>query len=700
MFNFKSIAALVLVYISVQMASKAYATAFDTCPSKAFLVQQTTAQLFGVNLVTGQYSLLSGDLGTSGKINGVGFNFHDNYIYGWGYEWGTIVRIGKDYQAQPLAIENNPDTNFYVGDIALSENSYFFYKKGVGLYKVPLDESDPNYLKTQVVTESKSFNITIYDLAFHPDNGFAYSVDNKGVLHRIDANEGSRTAMGNVGESGTFGAVYFDVDGNFYISRNSDGFIFIIDVDEPGPKAELFAYGPSSSNNDGARCATAEIVDDSVAPTVDYGDAPNSYQTTLDNNGARHSLGSNYLGTRIDAEHSALVYPASDETIGNDDDGVVFITPLIASMGGLLQVTTTGGGYVNIWVDFDQDGVFADDEKLVDDHFMYNTSEVFLVDVPFSAVSGYTWARARLSVDPGIVAYGGVTDGEVEDYRVHVTNPNYTQLNHNTYFIAFEDNWPDMGDYDMNDVVIKQDSSLLITPENGVQQLEITGELMAYGAAYANGFAIQIDNVLPSAVNQALVKFEINGVQQQVSLVESGTEALVLMISDDLSTYFAASSGCSYYKTQAGCSSTSQMKFSLKVPFISPLPLASFPQAPFNPFIFAKPATYHGDAFYHPGRSLEIHLKNKMPTSKMDTGYLGLASDRSDLATGHTFQTATGLPWALAINPDSSKQWRHPLEKVDLLQAYPQFQEFVESSGSKSWDWYIESKAQSANIYY
>ncbi len=106
------------------------ATPFDSCPSKAFLMQQQVAQLYGVNLVTGDYSLLSDNLGTSDKINAIGFNFHDNYIYGWGYEWGTLVRIGNDFQATPITLTDNPSVNFYVGDVALNENSYYFYRKG------------------------------------------------------------------------------------------------------------------------------------------------------------------------------------------------------------------------------------------------------------------------------------------------------------------------------------------------------------------------------------------------------------------------------------------------------------------------------------------------------------------------------------------------------------------------------------------
>ena len=156
----------------ILLPSHINASPFESCPSKAFLMQQSIAQLYGVNLVTGDYSLIASDLGTTNKINAVGFNFHDNYIYGWGYEWGTLVRIGGDYQAAPLTLIDNPGVNFYVGDIALNENSYYFYRKGIdyGLYKVSLDEQATEYLKSIKVIDGQALSLNIYDFAFHPDS--------------------------------------------------------------------------------------------------------------------------------------------------------------------------------------------------------------------------------------------------------------------------------------------------------------------------------------------------------------------------------------------------------------------------------------------------------------------------------------------------------------------------------------------------
>ncbi len=672
------------------------AAPFGSCPSNAFLMQDNTAQLYGVNLVTGDYSLLSSDLGTTNKINAIGFNFHDNYIYGWGYEWGTLVRIGDDYQATPLNLINTPEVNFYIGDIALNENSYYFYKKGVdyGLYKVSLNVKSNEYLQVNKVINGQDLSLNIYDLAFHPDNGFAYSVDRLGQLHQINVTNGNSVMLGQTAVTGVFGAVYFDVEGNFYISRNTDGFVFIIDIAEQTPQATFFSYGPNSSQNDGARCAVAPVIDESIAATTDYGDAPDSYGTTLFSNGARHGISNIYLGSSITTEHNANVYPKTDQ-----DDGITFVTPLLAGSDSLIQVKATGAGYLNIWGDWNRDGIFSSEEKLISDKYMDNTTEVFLVNTPTSALNGFTWTRARFTSITSIVASGGVANGEVEDYRVLVTNSGNSQIQDTPYYLAFEDSWPEKGDYDMNDVVMLQNSSLLLTTSSEVKQIEFQGELKALGASYHNGFAIQLDNILPSNVDHKLVRFEINGVLQETSVIEEDTQYLVINITDDLHNHIQLTENCSYYKTEINCSNSSQMTFNITVPFITPIPLEQFPEAPYNPFIFAHKATYHGDLFYHPGRTLEVHLKNKIPTSKADTSMFGVADDVTQLSANHTYQTNNGLPWALAINPGSQESWKHPIEMIDIVQAYPDFKRFIESNGNTYSNWFSQSKAINAKLY-
>lgn len=311
------------------------AAPFNTCPSKAYLFQANPVQVYGVNLVTGQNQLLQGDTGLDANINGVGFDFNGRYIYGYDTSNKQIVRLGEDFQAEIVNTSNLPTGyTFYVGDVFNSH--YYLYRKGKGMYKIdltPLD-NDPNaVLDVVMISDTATVNLT--DFAFHPDTEKLYGVDNNsGVLYEFDPNTGAATAIGDTGETGTFGAGYFDVNGYYYVARNQDGAIYRIDLSDPAKIAEgdvpavKFADGPSSSQNDGARCANAPLIDEDS--NIDFGDAPDSYFTTLASNGPRHAIdGMTYLGTAPDGEQDGMVTPLSDNSTGlNDEDGVGFVTAI------------------------------------------------------------------------------------------------------------------------------------------------------------------------------------------------------------------------------------------------------------------------------------------------------------------------------------------------------------------------------------
>jgi len=105
----------------------------------------------------------------------------------------------------------------------------------------------------------------------------------------------------------------------------------------------------------------------------------------------------------------------------------------------------------------------------------------------------------------------------------------------------------------------------------------------------------------------------------------------------------------------------------------------------FDPFLFATPGAWHGELFAEPpGRGYEIHLKNQAPTEAFDAQLFGMNDDASDPASGHYYQTATGMPWVLEV----SRRWDYPREYIDLLLAYPRFSNFVESGGTENTDWF------------
>ena len=663
------------------IAAGSSAAPFDTCPSKAFLVQGTTATIFGVNLVSGSYNRFADNVGTNQKVNGFGFSVHDRYLYGWDYSRGNIGRIGKDYALEPLNASGLPNTNFYVGDVSVQQNAYYVYRKGAdyGLYRVVLDESDSDYLVASKVIDGSSLNLNIFDLAFHPDENLAYSVDNRGNLIAIDVIFGNSTNLGFTGVTGTFGAVYFDVEGYLYISRNSDGHIFRIDISDP-TSTTLFAYGPSSGNNDGARCATAPIIDESEAPTLDYGDAPDSYATSISANGARHGKGNLYFGNGVSAEHTPNQV--------DDDDGVNFVTGLETGLDTLVSYRLSAPGYVNAWVDWNGNGQFDESEQIVTEHLGTVGENRILVEVPIDAREGTTWARFRVSNTPSISPLGGVDSGEVEDISVSIVASGVVETTTAWQTAAFEDLWPQQGDYDFNDVVVKY-RIFKSQIGNQVVRLKIDGELLAVGASYHNAFAFRFANIARNQVDEPLVRLTINGQQIAKNPLEAGRNEAILIALDDTKVIANTQSGCKYFRTESGCLNQQPIPFSVTLPFKNTVTDSTSLISGVSPFIFAVNGFDHGPFVdSNNARAWEVHLKNHTPTEAFNTDYFDQGDDMS--STYGNFQTANGLPWALIIGTS----WNHPKESTDMLLAYPEFGGFAESAGSANTNWFRSAVSQ------
>ncbi|MAE68140.1 MAG: hypothetical protein CMJ18_28150 [Phycisphaeraceae bacterium] len=157
----------------------------------------------------------------------------------------------------------------------------------------------------------------------------------------------------------------------------------------------------------------------------DYGDAPDSYATLRSSNGPRHDLveGGVFLGASVDNDVDGqpdIDASGDDATDVNDDDGVVFETPLVPASNASISLTTSGAGELSFWIDFDRDGVFS------------NATEKFMVaiagpgvleirfDIPATSTPGPTFARFRIGSTPVLSFDGPAPDGEVEDYAIQI----------------------------------------------------------------------------------------------------------------------------------------------------------------------------------------------------------------------------------------------------------------------------------------
>lgn len=243
------------------------------CVEEAYLFQ--TNDVYAQNLASGNATLEGIDLAPD-NINGVGYNDQDGYIWGsLRYPDNSIIRIGKDYSTTIYTLSDAPFS--YVGDVSPG-GTYYLRKTSTSYYKIDLDPNSPTYL-TNIGTETISQSLNIHDWAFNAVDGKLYTVEkNSNILYRIDVSTNIVETVGEVpilsGLNYTYGAVYFDVDGNFYISANQTGTVYIVYAAQnvtssADMTSNLFAYGPSSSSNDGARCPTAPVPQEDCTNGID-----------------------------------------------------------------------------------------------------------------------------------------------------------------------------------------------------------------------------------------------------------------------------------------------------------------------------------------------------------------------------------------------------------------------------------------------
>jgi Dockerin type I domain/GEVED domain/Bacterial Ig domain len=152
----------------------------------------------------------------------------------------------------------------------------------------------------------------------------------------------------------------------------------------------------------------------------DFGDAPTGFPVLAAEDGARHLVGSLFLGLTVDAEPDGQPSAQADAD-GSDDDGVRRLTSIVTASGqttrASLQVTASETGLLDAWVDFNRDGDWSDvGEQIATSTSLVAGSTVLAITVPADSAAGSAAARFRLSTAGGLAVSGWAADGEVEDY--------------------------------------------------------------------------------------------------------------------------------------------------------------------------------------------------------------------------------------------------------------------------------------------
>ena len=178
------------------------------------------------------------------------------------------------------------------------------------------------------------------------------------------------------------------------------------------------------------------IIEGNPDPRMDWGDAADKpYPTLAASNGARHEINPDvFLGYTVDAEPDGQpsINALRDDANGgvDDEDGVQFLTPL--TPGGIAQVEVKAStdGWLNAWVDFDQDGNWSPADKVFHGEPLVAGVNILNFAVPATAAIGdRAFSRWRFStthqkLGPEHNPNERTPDGEVEDYRLRITQGN------------------------------------------------------------------------------------------------------------------------------------------------------------------------------------------------------------------------------------------------------------------------------------
>jgi len=261
----------------------------------------------------------------------------------------------------------------------------------------------------------------------------------------------------------------------------------------------------------------------------------------------------------------------------------------------------------------------------------------------------------------------GVMD-ELDEY------PNDASKAYNNYYpssspssgatVAFEDQWPVKGDYDLNDVVMSYRYKVVTNAQNKVVQIQGDYTLHATGSGYKTGFGVEFP----------ILRSTVSGVSG--GTLEAGQTNAVIRLFDDIRDEMAT------WNTKPADPISPLKNYSVTFNISNGPSINTFGLGSYNPFIW--------NGGLGNGRNHEIHLPGKRPTSLGNTSIFGTGDDNSNVAAARYYVTSSGLPWAIDI---PVKIFNYPVEFVNITGGYLKFQSWAESGGTQFVDWYSNTES-------
>ncbi len=294
-----------------------------------------------------------------------------------------------------------------------------------------------------------------------------------------------------------------------------------------------------------------------------------------------------------------------------DDQGMSIFTATVAAASQTTSITVTHAGYVS-------------------------------VESPITGLGTLIEIGKKIAMTPeAVVTPPTDTDGDgvADSDDNYPTDPTGAKTITGVYTLAYEDLYPNKGDADFNDLVVRLTITEKIDSQNKLRQIDLKTKLLASGAGYTNPFAININ----------------------------GTKSVLIAdpkaVSDYTLSRYTYSWSTKYTNTSSNTSGSYRDCAELTHPsivFENGVTRESVGAMPYDPFIICNKVAGN-----------EVHLPS--------------------VATSFTEKTKDedGFTWALIV-PET---WAWPKEGASIYNAYPYFGNWCSSFGAANTDWYMTSSS-------
>jgi len=258
--------------------------------------------------------------------------------------------------------------------------------------------------------------------------------------------------------------------------------------------------------------------------TIDFGDLPAPYSTTLSTGGAYHILdpvNTLFLGPNVaDTESDGIATINADGDGADDSDGIGYGT--ISSWtnganGGIIQLQvggTLGAGYVAGWIDFNGDGDFTDVNERVVSSSVSNGFAYFNITIPAGAsLDSQIYSRFRVfETEPPLVALsynGAYSKGEVEDYLLDFRVPG--SIGDSVWLDEDGDGIEDIFEPGIANVLVElQDGTCTPTVDCLTTITDANGQYL-FTDVYAGNYTVDIVSGIPAGLTTAPGTTDPNG---------------------------------------------------------------------------------------------------------------------------------------------------------------------------------------------